>query len=149
MKKMWIWLLVGAVSLTTACEKSDGNDLSLLEKNHPEVVEALMSRYPAARVVDVDYGQGLAEIDIVDGSFRREVWYTMDGSWRRTETDLRTADLPSAVSNAWKSSEYGNYRVDEVDLIDSPEGSYYRLDLEMGGKRDVILKIDPNGVLLS
>lgn len=149
MKKMWIWLLAASVSLTTACEKSDNNDLALLEKNHPEVVEALMIRYPAARVLDVDYGQGMAEIEILDGSARREVWYTIDGTWHRTETNLRTSDLPSAVSSAWKGSAYGNYRIDEVELIETPEGSYYRFDLELSGKPDVILKIDSGGVVIS
>lgn len=148
MKKMLFWLLIGAMSLTTACDKSDGNELAQLEKNHPEVVEALMIRYPAAKVLDVDYDYGMAEIDILDNNKRREVWFSIDGTWQRTTTDLAPTDLPTVVRQAWEGSEFGSYRIEELDLIETPDESFYLFELVLKGKPETHLKITVEGVII-
>ena len=39
---------------------------------------------------------------------KREAWFTKDGVWQMTETDLRYADLPAPVRSSYESSTYYN-----------------------------------------
>lgn len=149
MKKMWMLLLAGTLLLATACEKEDDHkEVQWFKEAHPEVVEALMARYPAARIIDVDAQMGGVEVEIMDNGTRREVSYDADANWLRTKTDWRVSYLPSIVAQALADSAYGNYRVDEVDWIETPEGDFYLFELERGGAMEVILRIDPSGVIL-
>ena len=36
--------------------------------------------------------------DFHEDNFEKEAWFTKDGVWQMTETDLRYADLPAPVS---------------------------------------------------
>ncbi len=150
MKKMWMLLVAITVALSaTACENDDDyREINLFEKNHPEVMAALHARYPAATVVDVDFDNGYAELEIIDNRTRRDVWITADGVWKRTETDLRSWDLPTVIREAIDASAFADYRIDDVDYIETPDAVYYQIEFEKNNRPDGSLRISPTGQVL-
>ncbi len=107
----------------------------------------IAERYPEARIVDIETERGTIEVDIVDGRTPREVVFSSEGEWRYTETEIRQSDLPATVLDALKASQYGSWRIDDVDHRDSPTGEYYLVELE-SGEREVVVKIDASGNIL-
>ena len=150
MKKMWMLLLVLTVGFSaTACEYDDDyREINFFEKNHPEVMEALYARYPGAKVVDVDFEGGYAELEIIDNRTRRDVWITADGVWKRTQTDLRSWDLPTVIREAIDNSAFASYRIDDVDYIETPDEAFYQIELEKNNRPDGTLRISPTGQVL-
>ena len=144
MKKMLSLLAVALTVFAVAC--NDDDDAKQIDRLDPVVVEKIEALYPASRVVDVDYYQNYTEVDIMDGTTPREVYFDPQGAWIRTETDVRVADLPSAVTNAIAGSEYASLRLDDADFVNTPEGDYYLVELD--SNPDVYLSITADGVIL-
>lgn len=146
MKRMILTILT-AISLLsfTSCDDIFWRDYSsILDK---EVVEFVESNYPGSKIVDVDLEGRYSEVEIRDGRIHRTVYFDRDNCWIRTESDLRYRDLPTVVAKAIKESKYGDFRVDDIDLIETPQEEYYIIDLERRGM-DVELKISINGEIL-
>lgn len=105
-------------------------------------------RYPNARILEIDGERGLTEIDILDGQIKRELFFDSSGNWVRTETELRIEELPQAVRQAFAASEYARYGIEDADLVETPEGTCYRLETEVND-RDTYLYYDANGQSLN
>mgnify|MGYP001668369269 CR=1 FL=1 len=43
--------------------------------------------------------------------------------------------------------KYPNERIDDIDFIEMPQGSYYRFEIELRGDRDEYVYITPQGVI--
>lgn len=113
----------------------------------PAIKDFIAREYPQARIIDVDIERNTIEVDIVDDRTPREVVFTSTGEWTYTETEVRKVNVPAAVLNALNASEYGSWRIDDIDHYTTPASEYYRFELE-SGNRDVHLKIDVNGNLI-
>lgn len=113
----------------------------------PAIKAFIAERYPQARIVDVDRERNTIEVDIVDGHTPREVVFSLTGEWAYTETEVRQIDVPAPVLAAVSASQYGTWRIDDIDHYVTPTGEYYRFELE-SGPSEVHLKIDPAGNLL-
>ena len=113
----------------------------------PTVREWIAQRYPQARIVDIENERYTIEVDIVDGRTPREVVFSSAGEWVYTQTEMRQADIPATVLNGLKASQYGAWRIDDVDHYLTPTGEYYLIELE-SGNREMNLKIDTGGNLI-
>ncbi len=114
----------------------------------PAVKDFIAQKYPGARIIDVEIEYNTIEIDIVDGRIPREVIFSRDGEWLRTETELRRSDLPAVVLNALAASQYASWRIDDISCLETPAGDYYLLEVE-SGNRESRVKIDTNGTIVS
>lgn len=101
-------------------------------------------RYPQARILEIGGERGLTEIDILDGTTLRELYFEADGTWVRTETELRPEELPQAVRQAFASSEYVRYGIEDAEYIETPDKNYYRLETEVND-RDIYLDFMADG----
>jgi len=121
------------------------NDNNYLPTNLPNnVTELLNDRYPDHRIIDVETDDNRITVELLDGSTHREADFATDGSWIRTETDVRLNAVPDAVLDALAASEYSAYRVDDIDFIETPDGNYYQFELE-SRDGDVDITIDEAG----
>lgn len=144
MKRFWMMLTAALVMGATACDKEE--DVNPLEQLDTTTQATLATLYPNATVVDVDHYTDYIEVEVADGTTYRDVYFDKSGAWLRTETDVRIADLPAAVTAAIAASEYAQMPIDDIDWVESPTGNYY--DVELDGTPDVYLKITADGVLL-
>ena len=54
-----------------------------------------------------------------DNGYKTEVWYTADGSWYMTETEMPYSDIPQAIKTSFESSKYASWKRDnEVERIE-------------------------------
>lgn len=140
--------------LVKALADTDGrHDYSDLIPATPtgSVQEFIQSRYPGARIVEIDADDGLTEVELIDADHvLREAVFNRSGEWLYTQTEVRRADLPATVADAWNASEYAaanGYRLDDIDYYETAsDGNYYRLELE-SRYGDVKLKVTPDGDL--
>jgi hypothetical protein len=77
-----------------------------------------------------------------------EAWFTMDGQWYQTESDLAFSELPEMVRTAFQSGDFKDWRVDDVDMFEHRDnGTFYVLDIERGNQ-DYHLLYSPDGALM-
>ncbi len=114
----------------------------------PSVIRAFITeKYPQARIVDIENEYGRIGVDIVDGRTPREVIFSSEGEWTRTETEVWYTNVPETVLNAMKASQFGEWDVDEINHYLTPTSEYYMFELE-SGPREVTLKIDATGNII-
>lgn len=111
------------------------------------VEEFVRTRYPDARILDIDREDGMIEVEILDGTLCREVLFDAAGRWILTKTELDPSHIPDAVMRASAASEYAAWHIDDVDHFLTAEGKeYYRFELESAGG-EVRVEITPEGAL--
>lgn len=140
--KILLVLFVFAGAYLTSCDNDDIHPWDL-----PKTVQEYIAlNYPSARIVESDFDHGYYDVDIIDGTDRRELIFNSDGEWVSTETDITLANIPEIVKATIASSEYSEYRIDDVDYFETPSGDYYYIELELKNK-EVDVKITPDGNL--
>lgn len=130
-----------------ACETFDDYGAMSRVQNSTNINTAVVAIYPNARVVDIDRDFNSIEVEIIDANnIRREVYFNKSLTWLRTETEIRHSELPEAVLNRL-ATEYVGYRIDDAKLVDTPDGSHYRIEIEKND-RDRTVKITATGNIL-
>lgn len=129
-----------------SCEKYDDYGDMMLRSNANDIQAAVVKIYPQARIVEMDKDRQTIEVDIIDNNIKRDVYLDLSFNWLRTETEIRRDALPIEAANRL-ASEYANWVIDSVKLVDTPQGSYYLVDLDKG-ERDKNVKIDASGNIL-
>mgnify|MGYP003292865450 CR=1 FL=1 len=100
-KNIFIFLsLFIAISLTS-CEKDDDIRLSQVPDG---VMATFQGLYPQAEYVEWEKKKEFYVADFFSGGTDLQVWINKSGAWSMTESDVRLANLPEAVQNAFKSS---------------------------------------------
>lgn len=120
------------------------------------VQNALFNKYPNA--TNVRWGsQGpyyIADFDIVESGMTSpdyKAWFTPIGKWYMTESDILYSALPAAVMQAFEASDYGTWRVDDVNMLEREAApTIYVLEVESntgGLEQEVDLYYSADGVL--
>lgn len=109
-------------------------------------MKTLNDRYPNARILDVDYDDGMIEVEIKHDKKDKEVLFTTGCEWLSTSWDVAKRNVPDVVMQALQQ-KYPNPRIDDIDFFETPQGSYYRFEIELSGDRDEYVYITPEGVI--
>ena len=108
------------------------------------IEEFIAANYPGARIVDIDIEDGMTEVEIIDtdengAKVCRELFFDYSQNWMFTRTEMRPGLVPDDIMGYLEASEYGDYWIDDVDFYETPEGEFYRFDLEF---HDDDIKVD-------
>lgn len=134
--------LDGTITIVQA--GSVGNNGQMLKSS---VSEFISSKYPGSKILEYDYEKGLLEVEIWHESREKNVYFNGQDAWVYTEWDIRVSELPALVTNAIRTSQYSNYRIDDIEYVQTPIQDCYKVELELGN-REVELRISANGVIL-
>lgn len=147
MKRIYL-LAISSIALfsLTGCEMYDEYGEMMIRTQTDNIKEAVAELYPQARIVEMDNDYKTIEVDIIDNEIRRDVYFNLSLNWLRTETDIRHADLPIEAANKI-ATKYTSWFIDSVKTVDTPQGSYYLVELDRG-ERDKKIKIDASGNIL-
>ncbi len=138
-------VLLGFASLTLASCSDDDDDNVVV---NGEVVNTVFEQmYPGVPVKEWELEHGLYKAEFLNEGKPAEAWFKTDGTWVKTETDWTFAEVPDAVK-AYLAEHYASLRVDDVDWVETPSGSYFFVELDAKGG-DVYLQLLPDGTLLS
>ena len=92
--------------------------------------------------------KGGLEVEIIDGRTPREVYFGAGDAWLRTKTEVRRSEVPAAVMQAFQTSQYAGWEIDDIDHYDSPERQWYLFELEdPQSDREAELRIQADGTI--
>lgn len=89
---------------------------------------------------------GMTEVEIVHGSISKDVMFTAEGAWAYTIWDISKRHLEDVVKNAVTAAHPG-YVIDDADFIETPDGSYFLVEMEQG-EREIYVKVTAEGEIL-
>ncbi len=150
MKRLFLSMAaIASLIMATGCDNE--TDLNTKINNLPvQSAQFLSTSYGSAKIVDVDNGREYIEVEIVENGVERNVYFTHDGNWVMTSTDVAVRNLPDAVTAAVAASEYGSWRIDDADMVENADGTFYVVEVEdPASEREVKLKIAADGSILA
>lgn len=154
MKKTIIAVLLLAGFALTGCQK-EKNDQEAKIKAYESV---LTEKYPNAggfewsvKTID-DFVYDFAEFTYSTqskGSYKAKAWFEREkGKWSMTETEIPFEELPDLVKEAFLSSEFASWQIDEVEKLER-NGLEIKYEIEVEkGDSEADLYYSPDGILL-
>lgn len=97
----------------------------------PVIKDKILQKYGNATIINTYKKNGKLYADVADHNRVKEIVFD-NNNWIRTSWEVDAADVPSAVMNALKASDYNKYRVNHIYFNESPDRSYYTFNLEEG-----------------
>lgn len=148
--KLKIYILIlalGAAWSLQSCDNDDHDSIAV----PVELQNAFSSKYPNAVNVKWKGKSGYYVADFYDG-YETSAWFTQDGKWQMTETDIPYMALPQAVRTSFEATEYHtSWRTDDVDKLERKgvetvyvievEKQNQELDLYYSGEGVLIKKV--------
>jgi len=115
--KLKIYIFLLALSAAWSLQSCDNNDDDSIAVP-AELQNAFSSKYPNAANVKWESKSGYYVADFYDG-YETSAWFTQDGKWQMTETDIPYDALPQAVKTSFEATEYKtSWRIDDVDKLE-------------------------------
>ena len=141
MKKILsIMMLLTLAIAGTSCDDDDSN--VAINNNVRTYID---THYPGAVIMEAEYNYGYLEVDIYHDSLSKDVYFDNNDAWVKTTWDVAINALPQTVTAAI-AAEYPDYRIDDAEYTDTPDGAYYSIELEKG-ERDVYINVAPDGTI--
>lgn len=116
--KMFFAMLTLGVSAWMLQSCDDDDDLSVVPV---ELTDSLSKKYPQATRVEWENDRGYYIADFYENGWERTAWFTPEGIWQLTETEIRFTDLPDAVQTAFRASAYATWEIEDVDMVERLE----------------------------
>lgn len=132
---------------------NDRHHDDLLPQQLPQAVtDFIAQKYPGARIVEAErerHPHYVLEVEIIVDGRLREVRFDAADKWVETKTEIAIGEVPAAVMTALQGSQYGTWKIDDVDRYENSEREWYRFELEQPqSDREVEVDILPDGTML-
>lgn len=147
LKMYFLLLAMGAFALTMQSCNDDEDGITV----PTELTNALADKHPAAQRVAWGTKGTFYVADFHEGNFDKEAWFTPDGTWQMTETDIPYQELPDLVKAAYDKTPYklNAWTIDDVDMLERKDVStVYVIEIEKKGEQDRDLYYSQEGILL-
>lgn len=144
MMKLKIYTLLLALS-AWSLQSCDNDDESM--KVPVELQNAFSTKYPNVTNMKWETKFGYYVADFWD-KYEASAWFTPEGSWYMTETDIPYTALPDLVRTAFEASEYASWTKDDVDKLER-QGmeTVYVIEVEKQNQ-EVDLHYSEEGILI-
>jgi hypothetical protein len=105
-------------------------------------------KYQGARILyaEKDFN-GEIEVEIIHDNIKKDVKFNRRDEWIKTSWDVAINELPDAARES-VLNRYQNYRIDDVDYIETPSGDHYKVEIEKG-EWDKTVFVTANGEILN
>ena len=140
MKKLLPILFISLFSLL-ACEEEN-----ITINNY--IRDFIEQKYNGARILyaEKDFN-GEVDVEIIHDNKKEEVKFNSKNNWISTTWDVSINELPDAARESI-INRYPEYRIDDIDYVERPDGDYYKVELEKG-EWDKTLFVTANGEILN
>ncbi|MDR0659690.1 MAG: PepSY-like domain-containing protein [Prevotellaceae bacterium] len=123
-------LVIGFTFSIQSCNDDDNHGI-----NNSAVENAFAAKYPSINRVDWEIKGNYYVADFWLNGLECEAWFTWDGDWQLTETDITFDQLPAAVKTAFGQSEFASWRIDDVDMLERKDMEVaYVVEVEQGNQ---------------
>lgn len=125
-------LLLAGFAFTGCDDDNDDHDNYTPD---PQIVNVLTSKYPTAERVEWKMKHDHYVADFYLDGIEREAWISTTGEWVMTESDILFKDLPAAVQTAFQATEYKDWKIDDVDMLERVDMEpVYVIEVEQGNR---------------
>lgn len=125
--------------------------LSCEEENiaiNNDIRSFIEQKYEGARILYAEKEfNGEIDVEIIHDNKKKDVKFNRNNNWINTTWDVAINDLPDAARES-VINRYPDYRIDDVDYIETPSGDRYKVEMEKG-EWDKTLFVTANGEILN
>ena len=145
LKNLVLGMALGLLSLGFQCCDDDDKDIIA----NPDLTSAFEAQFPDVdtRFVEWEWDgrRNAYEADFWEDRYEKTAWFSKDYAWLMTETDLNQPyeEVPAVVVDA-ASAAHPDYRIEDIDFIETPTNDYYVVEMERG-EREIYLNIEEDG----
>ncbi|MBK8614663.1 MAG: PepSY-like domain-containing protein [Flavobacteriales bacterium] len=135
-------LLLLSISMSACAQKINETDV-------PQPVKtAFATKFPTATGVKWELEDATEyEAEFKENGKERSATFSATGQWMETETEMKPAELPAAVTQAIATSFAGS-KVKETETVETPDrGTFYEVELEQG-ERTLEVQFAADGTVL-
>lgn len=127
------------VLLKEVADNPGGSAGDLIPANLPDAIKTyIKTNHANAKIVDVDKEKTKWEVDIVEGGQKKELEFSIENNaWLLTKWEVAIISIPDVVRDGIAASPYADWKIDEVDRLDNPQGKFYLIEFEKTGEKDV------------
>ena len=140
--------LVKIILVVTLFFSLSANAQDLTYKQIPnEVHQEFAKLYPDMFAYEWEYKkkEGVYRAQFIDNGQEFEAYFMPDGRWVKTEGEIKKEKLPQDIWKSLSESNYQNWKVDDIDLLQTPKFPVlYKLEMK-NGKQKIYLYFLPNG----
>lgn len=94
------------------------------------IQDFLDQKYPGATLLDIDKESYGTEVDILYKGSHKEVKFDTNGAWISSNWDITAREVPTTIMDALATSQYNQYRIDDIEALEKPDGMFYVFELE-------------------
>ena len=140
MKKLLPILFISLIALF-ACEEDN------IAVNN-EIRDFIEQKYEGAQILYAEKEfNGEIDVEIIHNNIRKDVKFNRRDEWISTTWDVAINELPDAARES-VLNRYPEYRIDDVDYVETPAGDRYKVEIEKG-EWDRTIFVTPDGVILN
>ena len=110
------------------------------------VLNAVQAKYGSANKIEWEKKNNLYEAEFKMDSVEYAVYIDSTGKLVLHKIDIKENELPAAVSSIIRT-EYIGYKIDDAEKIEKDGITYYEVELEGKGKKDLKLNFSADGKL--
>ena len=125
--------------------------LSCEEENiaiNNDIRSFIEQKYEGARILYAEKEfNGEIDVEIIHDNKKKDVKFNRNNNWISTTWDVAISQLPDAARES-VLNRYPDYRIDDVDYIETPSGDRYKVEMEKG-EWDKTLFVTANGEILN
>mgnify|MGYP003306889111 FL=1 len=140
MKKLLPILFISLTALF-ACEEDN------IAVNN-EIRDFIEQKYEGAQILYAEKEfNGEIDVEIIHDNIKKDVKFNRRNEWISTSWDVSIDQLPDE-SRASILDRYPQYRIEDVDYIETPSGDHYKVEIEKG-EWDRTVFVTADGVILN
>lgn len=125
--------------------------LSCEEENiaiNNDIRSFIEQKYEGARILYAEKEfNGEIDVEIIHDNKKKDVKFNRNNNWINTTWDVAINNLPDAARES-VMNRYPDYRIDDVDYIETPSGDRYKVEIEKG-EWDKTVFVTANGEILN
>lgn len=124
MKKLSLGIILALFGITVACAQ---------QKVPAEVQKSFNQKFPESKSVKWEMENASEwEAEFKMNGKEKSAGFDLQGNWQQTETEIKVAELPDAITNAIRT-QFAGYKVEEPEMLEMANGEVaYEVELEKG-----------------
>lgn len=147
MKSTIYFLLLTTVAWSLqSCDNDDDKSVTV----PADIQNAFSAKYPKITNVKWEAKSEFYVADFRDNTYDASAWFTTNGVWKMTETDIPLTALPAVIKSSFEGSEYASapWKIDDVDKLER-QGleTVYIIEVE-SSSQEVDLFYAEDGILI-